>query len=117
MHHIKCLTKRHFRIPCRLFTKHPIGESALDLFISTYFFHYSAHNSILFYQADFLLASSAVPGLYLFFKEYIAANLHTATHLKARLVNITLLVVCGAISLLFMISMVCELAQDGSLSK
>ena len=66
---------------------------------------------------DFLLASSAVPGLYLFFKEYIAANLHTATHLKARLVNITLLVVCGAISLLFMISMVCELAQDGSLSK
>lgn len=52
-----------------------------------------------------------------FFKEYIAANLHTATHLKARLVNITLLVVCGAISLLFMISMVCELAQDGSLSK
>lgn len=50
--------QRHFRIPCRLFTKHPIGESALDLFISTHFFHYSAHNSILFYQADFLLASS-----------------------------------------------------------
>ena len=47
MHHIKCLTKRHFRIPCRLFTKHPIGESALDLFISTHFFHYSAHNGIL----------------------------------------------------------------------
>ena len=66
---------------------------------------------------DFLLASSAVPGLYLFFKEYIAANLHTATHLKARLINITLLVACGAISLLFMISMVCELAQDGDLSK
>ena len=81
---------------------------ALIGFTKTYFFQI---------PEDFLLASSAVPGLYLFFKEYIAANLHTATHLKARLVNITLLVVCGAISLLFMISMVSELAQDGSLSK
>ena len=81
---------------------------ALIGFTKTYFFQF---------PEDFLLASSAVPGLYLFFKEYIAANLHTATHLKARLVNITLLVVWGAISLLFMISMVCELAQDGSLSK
>ena len=81
---------------------------ALIGFTKTYFFQI---------PEDFLLASSAVPGLYLFFKEYIAANLHTATHLKARLVNITLLVVCGAISQLFMISMVCELAQDGSLSK
>ena len=81
---------------------------ALIGFTKTYFFQI---------PEDFLLASSAVPGLYLFFKEYIAANLHTATHLKARLVHITLLVVCGAISLLFMISMVCELAQDGSLSK
>lgn len=81
---------------------------ALIGFTKTYFFQI---------PEDFLLASSAVPGLYLFFKEYIAANLHTVTHLKARLVNITLLVVCGAISLLFMISMVCELAQDGSLSK
>ena len=81
---------------------------ALIGFTKTYFFQI---------PEDFLLASSAVPGLYLFFKEYIPANLHTATHLKARLVNITLLVVCGAISLLFMISMVCELAQDGSLSK
>lgn len=81
---------------------------ALIGFTKTYFFQI---------PEDFLLASSAVPGLYLFFKEYIAANLHTATHLKARLVNITLLVVCGAISLLFMISIVCELAQDGSLSK
>lgn len=81
---------------------------ALIGFTKTYFFQI---------PEDFLLASSVVPGLYLFFKEYIAANLHTATHLKARLVNITLLVVCGAISLLFMISMVCELAQDGSLSK
>lgn len=81
---------------------------ALIGFTKTYFFQI---------PEDFLLASSAVPGLYLFFKEYIAANLHTATHLKARLINITLLVACGAISLLFMISMVCELAQDGDLSK
>ena len=81
---------------------------ALIGFTKTYFFQIPEY---------FLLASSAVPGLYLFFKEYIAANLHTATHLKARLINITLLVACGAISLLFMISMVCELAQDGDLSK
>lgn len=81
---------------------------ALIGFTKTYFFQI---------PEDFLLASSAVPGLYLFFKEYIAANLHTATHLKARLINIALLVACGAISLLFMISMVCELAQDGDLSK
>ena len=81
---------------------------ALIGFTKTYFFQI---------PEDFLLASLAVPGLYLFFKEYIAANLHTATHLKARLVNITLLVVCGAISLLFMISMVCELAQEQALSK
>ena len=68
---------------------------ALIGFTKTYFFQI---------PEDFLLASSAVPGLYLFFKEYIAANLHTATHLKARLVNFTLLVVSGAISLIFMIS-------------
>lgn len=93
----------------------------VNLFLILFLCHWSliGFTKTYFFQIpeDFLLASSAVPGLYLFFKEYIAANLHTATHLKARLVNITLLVVCGAISLLFMISMVCELAQDGSLSK
>lgn len=93
----------------------------VNLFLILFLCHWALIGSTktYFFQIpeDFLLASSAVPGLYLFFKEYIAANLHTATHLKARLVNITLLVVCGAISLLFMISMVCELAQDGSLSK
>lgn len=93
----------------------------VNLFLILFLCHWAfiGFTKTYFFQIpeDFLLASSAVPGLYLFFKEYIAANLHTATHLKARLVNITLLVVCGAISLLFMISMVCELAQDGSLSK
>ena len=93
----------------------------VNLFLILFLCHWAliGLSKTYFFQIpeDFLLASSAVPGLYLFFKEYIAANLHTATHLKARLVNITLLVVCGAISLLFMISMVCELAQDGSLSK
>ena len=93
----------------------------VNMFLVLFLCHWSliGLSKTYFFQIpeDFLLASSAVPGLYLFFKEYIAANLHTATHLKARLVNITLLVVCGAISLLFMISMVCELAQDGSLSK
>lgn len=47
---------------------------ALIGFTKTYFFQI---------PEDFLLASSAVPGLYLFFKEYIAANLHTATPFKS----------------------------------
>ena len=99
----------------------PCSVAVFNMFLVLFLCHWSliGLSKTYFFQIpeDFLLASSAVPGLYLFFKEYIAANLHTATHLKARLVNITLLVVCGAISLLFMISMVCELAQDGSLSK
>lgn len=81
---------------------------ALIGFTKTYFFHI---------PEDFLLASSAVPALYLFFKEYIASNLHTSTHLRARLLNLAILIVCGAIGVLFMISMVCELAQDKGLSK
>lgn len=38
------------------------------------------HQNLLFHiPEDFLLASSAVPGLYLFFKEYTASHLHTST--------------------------------------
>ena len=66
---------------------------------------------------DFLLASSAVPGLYLFFKEYTASHLHTSTLFRARMINLALIIACGAIGVLFMISMVCELAQEQALSK
>lgn len=76
---------------------------ALMGFTKTYFFKI---------PEDFLLASSAVPGLYLFFKEYIASDLHTSTNLKAKLINLAILVSCGIISLLFMVAMICELAQE-----
>ena len=83
-------------------TGHLIG------FTKTYFFHI---------PEDFLLASSAVPGLYLFFKEYTASHLHTSTLFRARMINLALIIACGAIGVLFMISMVCELAQEQALSK
>ena len=81
---------------------------ALIGFTKTYFFHI---------PEDFLLASSAVPGLYLFFKEYTASHLHTSTLFRARMINLALIIACGAIGVLFMISMVCELAQEQALSK
>ena len=74
---------------------------ALIGFTKTYFFHI---------PEDFLLASSAVPGLYLFFKEYTASHLHTSTF-RARMINLALIIACGAIGVLFMISMVCELGS------
>ena len=52
---------------------------ALIGFTKTYFFHI---------PEDFLLASSAVPGLYLFFKEYTASHLHTSTLFRARMINL-----------------------------
>ncbi len=54
---------------------------ALIGFTKTYFFHI---------PEDFLLASSAVPGLYLFFKEYTASHLHTSTLFRARMINLCL---------------------------
>ena len=81
---------------------------ALIGFTKTYFFHI---------PEDFLLASSAVPALYLFFKEYTASRLHTATHFRARMINLILLVACGTIGILFMIAMACELTQEQALSK
>ena len=61
---------------------------ALIGFTKTYFFHI---------PEDFLLASSAVPGLYLFFKEYTASHLHTSTLFRARMINLALIIACGAI--------------------
>ncbi|WP_455666830.1 DUF6064 family protein [Phocaeicola sp.] len=81
---------------------------ALIGFTKTYFFHI---------PEDFLLASSSLPALYLFFKEYTASRLHTSTHLRARMINLALLIACGAIGILFMIAMVCELAQEQVLLK
>ena len=53
----------------------------------------------------------------LFFKEYTASHLHTSTLFRARMINLALIIACGAIGVLFMISMVCELAQEQALSK
>ena len=89
-------------------SRHVLCHWALIGFTKTYFFHI---------PEDFLLASSAVPGLYLFFKEYTASHLHTSTLFRARMINLALIIACGAIGVLFMISMVCELAQEQALSK
>jgi hypothetical protein len=45
------------------------------------------------------------------------SHLHTSTLFRARMINLALIIACGAIGVLFMISMVCELAQEQALSK
>ncbi|WP_353330623.1 DUF6064 family protein [Bacteroides sedimenti] len=60
---------------------------------------------------DFLLASSSVPALYLFFKEYINSNLHKSSKPKARLLNLALITLCGIIGFIFSITMINEICQ------
>ena len=61
---------------------------------------------------DFLLASAAVPALYLFFKEYFANNLHTGSKPNAKYVNLLLILVCVAIGILLTTTMFIELLKD-----
>ena len=49
---------------------------------------------------DLLLASATVPAIYLFFKNYVAQNLHKETKLSARLMNWFLIVICIIIGVL-----------------
>ena len=81
---------------------------ALIGFTKTYFFHIP---EIFCWQVRLYRA------FYLFFKEYTASHLHTSTLFRARMINLALIIACGAIGVLFMISMVCELAQEQALSK
>ncbi|MDP4228235.1 MAG: DUF6064 family protein [Bacteroidota bacterium] len=49
---------------------------------------------------DFLLASTSVPALYLFFKEYFANNLHKDMKSKAKYINLLLVIICIIIGVL-----------------
>ena len=60
---------------------------------------------------DFLLASSSVPALYLFFKEYINSNLHKSTKPKAWILNLLLITLCCIIGMIFTITMISELSK------
>ena len=60
---------------------------------------------------DFLLASSSVPALYLFFKEYVNSNLHKSTKPKARILNLLLITLCCIIGMIFTITMISELGK------
>ncbi|WP_321425498.1 DUF6064 family protein [uncultured Bacteroides sp.] len=60
---------------------------------------------------DFLLASSSVPALYLFFKEYVNSNLHKSSKPKARILNLLLITLCCIIGMIFTITMISELGK------
>lgn len=61
---------------------------------------------------DFLLASAAVPALYLFYKEYINARLHIETTAKARAINLSLILLSIVIGIFFTITILHELYHD-----
>ena len=63
---------------------------------------------VYFFQIpeDFLLASSAVPALYLFYKEYINSNLHISRKPKAKILNLLLILLCCIIGLSFTITLI-----------
>lgn len=67
----------------------------------TYFFHI---------PEDFLLASAAIPGLYLFFREYFLNNLHADTKPKTKYINWLLVAVCVGVAVLLTTTMFLELA-------
>jgi hypothetical protein len=60
---------------------------------------------------DFLLASSSVPALYLFFKEYVNSNLHKSTQPKEKIINLLLITLCCIIGMIFTVTMISELCK------
>lgn len=60
---------------------------------------------------DLLLASATVPAIYLFFKNYVAQNLHKETKLSARLMNWALVLICIVIGLFLSITLFQELGK------
>lgn len=61
---------------------------------------------------DFLLASAAVPALYLFFKEYYLCHLNDDTKPKSKYINWLLITLCIGIVIILMGSMFIELVKD-----
>ena len=60
---------------------------------------------------DLLLASATVPAIYLFFKNYIAQNLHKETKLSARLMNWFLILMCIVIGVFLSITLFQEVGK------
>lgn len=87
----------------------------VNIFLVLFLIHWTliGFSKIYFFSIpeDLLLASAAVPALYLFFKEYIDSNLHRSTKPTARTMNVLLLVVCSVIGVLFSITLVHELVR------
>ena len=60
---------------------------------------------------DLLLASSTVPAIYLFFKNYIDQNLHKETKPSAKYTNMILILLCIAIGIFLAITLFNELMK------
>ena len=60
---------------------------------------------------DLLLASATVPAIYLFFKNYVAQNLHKETKPSARLMNWFLILICIIIGVFLSITLFQEVGK------
>lgn len=61
---------------------------------------------------DYLLASTSVPAVYLFFKEYFLRDLHDVTKPQAKYMNWLLIAICVGIGAVLVGTMFVELAKD-----
>ena len=68
-------------------------------------------NPVSYTHLDLLLASATVPAIYLFFKNYIAQNLHKETKLSARLMNWFLILMCIVIGVFLSITLFQEVGK------
>ncbi len=87
----------------------------INIFLVMFLTHWAliGFTKVYFFQLpeDFLLASSAVPALYLFYKEYINSNLHISRKPKAKILNLLLILLCCIIGLSFTITLIHELCE------
>lgn len=87
----------------------------VNLFIVLLLCHWSmiGLSKTYFYKIpeDFLLASTSIPALYLFFKEYYLRNLNDATKPKSKYINWLLIALCVGIGLLLLGCMLFESFQ------
>lgn len=87
----------------------------INLLIILFLCHWAliAFSKVYVYKIpeDLLLASSTVPAIYLFFKNYIDQNLHKETKPSARLMNIFLIIMCLIIGIFLSITLFNEFTR------
>ena len=87
----------------------------INLLIILFLCHWAliAFSKVYVYKIpeDLLLASSTVPAIYLFFKNYIDQNLHKETKPSARLMNIFLIIMCLVIGIFLSITLFNEFTR------